>query len=130
MSYTNEIPTRDEVHTWSAHGMCSYSYEEIAAAIQEANAINAEYDATYQAVGAVVESKMETTDFMLMSDEERQLLYAFNGVNGNAYLDAVNCKGATKRGATEFWPVGRIRKDTATMRRQIKNLRKFQQERL
>lgn len=121
MSYVNQIPTSETVATLGSR----YTYEEIVAAITEANAVNAEHEATYQDVWNSVAAHLSSTDFIYMSDDDRKLFGAFNSVaNG---MDGVSIKGAIGRGSSEFWPVARARKDIATVRRQIAKMRKFRQ---
>lgn len=120
MAYQNEIPTRK---TFSTLGS-SYTYEQVVSVIEQANAINAEYETVCEDVYRRMYATFSTDDFIFMSDAERKTEGALCAIV-NSGADSVYAKGAIGRGSNEFWPVARIESDIKRMRTQIKKVQKF-----
>lgn len=116
-----EIPSKKLYDMFAEYNETSYSYEEIVATIEEANAVNAEYEAAQDEAGRKFDERVGGRDFIFQSDEERKL--------GSALAELVNESGGVAayamKGSKEFVPVRRIQKEIKATRKYIKRINEF-----
>lgn len=118
---TVEIPSRKLYDMFAVHSETSYSYEKIVSTIEEANIVNAEYEAAQEEAWLNFDKRVGGRDVIFQSDEERKL--------GDALAKLINESGGVApyamKGSNEFVPVRRIQKEIKLAKKTIEKIRNF-----
>ncbi len=120
-----QIPSRELYDAFAATGNANYSYEDIVAVLQEAISVNAEYEDAQEAAWRKFDEYVGGIDFLYMSDEQRclygDLSRMINEVGGVCLI--------AMKGSKEMVPVRRIQREIRAVRRSIKRINSFFNER-
>ena len=113
---TNQIPTREKHEAMCRAALTVYAYDEVVAVIAEANAVNEQYMALLEQL----HTPFDGWQWWDRVADERYNEIAAITKNANE----VDTRGATRH-SREVYPLSRIQKDIAKLRRVIAKLQRL-----